>query len=243
MVMTYKSMAYEVRPGTYFNYRRQRGTYNAILNTPFHTAGAENLSGFGATPWAGQPDVTALVVQDTNIAANTPYTFVFSSWFSTQAGILADLVANITPDIATNVGVTKSGLSEVIVTVTPTSTEPVSVWLERFQAIGLTDLASFWAGTPQTSSEITSLTTNPTTVTPVLVTSVENLPAEAGQVVGSIARGAGSAVGSLAGGLFSGLGMPMTLLLLGVGGIVLYSFAKPYMPRTTHENRYRRRRR
>ena len=95
MAMTYRRQSYELRPGTYFNYPREYGS--------------TGYSGFGSPP-AGMPDVTALIAQDINIAANTQYTFVFSSLWTTQSGLQAALNNDFTPDIATNVVVTTQGV-------------------------------------------------------------------------------------------------------------------------------------
>ena len=218
MAMTYRRMAHEVRPGTYFNYP---GEY-----------GSTGYSGFGSLP-AGMPDVTALIAQDINIAANTQYTFVFSSLWTTQSGLQAALNNDFTPDIATNVVVTTQGMEQITITLVPTSTEPVSTWLERFQAEGLTNLISFWAGAPQSTAEVTSLA--PITGTgQTFVTSVQNLPQtlaqEAGSAVQFVATTAGQAAGGVASGLASGLGAPLTIGLLAFGVFFLYQFAKPYIP-------------
>ena len=219
MAMTYRRQSYELRPGTYFNYPREYGS--------------TGYSGFGSPP-AGMPDVTALVAQDINIAANTQYTFVFSSLWTTQSGLQAALNNDFTPDIATNVMVTTQGMEQITITLVPTSTEPVSTWLERFQAEGLTNLISFWAGSPQTPGEVQSMETNVSTVVPVLVTSIEQLPQtlaqEAGSAVKFVATTAGQAAGGVASGLASGLGAPLTIGLLAAGIFLLYQFAKPYIP-------------
>ena len=218
MAMTYRRQSYELRPGTYFNYPREYGS--------------TGYSGFGSPP-AGMPDVTALVAQDINIAANTQYTFVFSSLWTTQSGLQAALNNDFTPDIATNVVVTTQGMEQITITLVPTSTEPVSTWLERFQTEGLTNLISFWAGAPQSTAEVTSLA--PITGTgQTFVTSVQNLPQtlaqEAGSAVQFVATTAGQAAGGVASGLASGLGAPLTIGLLAFGVFFLYQFAKPYIP-------------
>jgi len=192
---------------------------------------------------AGQPDVTSLIAEDISIRAGIEYTFIFSSW-SSQASVQNDLDRDF-GDLATDIKVTTKGMTEIIVMLTPIYEDRISVWIDRFAAEGLTDLKSFWAGVPQTATEIASEGTNISTVTPVLVKSIEDLPANIGKGVGMVAKGIGSAAGNVVGGLFSGLGLPISLAILGIGGFFVYSFVKPMMPSPkTHTNprRYRRRR-
>jgi hypothetical protein len=198
------------------------------------------VAGFGAYGLdAGQPDVTDLIAQDISIAGGREYTFVFSSW-QTKDALQIKLQFDFS-GLATNISVTTQGLTGVTVTMTPIDTMHISDWIAAFAEEGLTDLKSFWAGAPQSQSEIDKNTM--IIDVPVLKQSVQDLPKNVGKVVGTVAHEVGVVAGKTLGGVTSGLGMGNVMLIAAGIGIVGYIFIKyNSTAQIVHRNRSRHRR-
>lgn len=180
----------------YHEYEDQDKSATEIRNSGF--------SGFGIVP------------DETTIAAGHSYTFEFSSLLKTKSGI-----QNTFPQIApyaTNMTVSTSGMTGITIQLVPIDNMPLSAWRNLFaEYFGLTDLKDVYVGAP-----ITSPTAFGPTAGQVFVKSIEELPAQAGKVIGEVAGGVGKAAGSVVGGVFSGLGAPLTIGLLALGAGFLY---------------------